>query len=110
MDVIKLNGWLVAVSDSALTRIPWPAVGRDPAQDGFGLSVVAMLSRALSWTRRVERKTVWAWMDRGVGGAPPTIVPVPRPTNPGSWIPATLEPTARPGAGAPPGLGAGSGS
>src|SRR3954451_15362218 len=53
--------WLLQVSDAAGNRPPTSAVGRDPAQGGLGLHLVAELTLDHGW--RVDAdggKTVWA--------------------------------------------------
>jgi signal transduction histidine kinase len=53
-------GWLLDVSDAASDRPPAPAVGRDPAQGGLGLHMVARLAAAYGWQVEGDRKRVWA--------------------------------------------------
>src|SRR4051794_33040385 len=43
------DGWLLEVSDAATDRPPTPAVGRDAAEGGLGLYLVARLSAAQGW-------------------------------------------------------------
>src|SRR4029453_10036401 len=43
------GGWLIDVSDRATESMPAPAIGRDPAQGGLGLHMVARLSVAHGW-------------------------------------------------------------
>jgi two-component sensor histidine kinase len=57
------TGWLLEVSDAAADRPPSPAIGRDPAQGGLGLHLVALLCDAHGWTTDGHRKTVWALID-----------------------------------------------
>ncbi|MET0764527.1 MAG: ATP-binding protein [Blastococcus sp.] len=54
------TGWLLDVSDAASDRPPAPAVGRDPAQGGLGLHLVARLAAAYGWHVEGDRKRVWA--------------------------------------------------
>ena len=80
------NGWLLDVSDLAVDRPPAPAVGRDPADGGLGLYLVARLCAAHGWTVQGGRKHVWACIDvTGVptpsGGA--VALPRPRRSSPG---------------------------
>jgi two-component sensor histidine kinase len=55
--------WLLDVSDADAERPPSPAVGRDPADGGLGLYLVARISGAHGWTTQGERKHVWARID-----------------------------------------------
>jgi anti-sigma regulatory factor (Ser/Thr protein kinase) len=57
-------GWLIEVTDGAVDRPPTPAVGRDAAEGGLGLYLVARLAAAQGWTVRGPRKHVWALVDR----------------------------------------------
>lgn len=54
------RGWLLDVSDRAPESMPAPAVGRDPAQGGMGLHLVARLSLAHGWYVDAGTKHVWA--------------------------------------------------
>lgn len=56
-------GWLVVVADAAVDRPPTPAVGRDAAEGGLGLYLVARLSAAHGWGVQEGRKRVWACID-----------------------------------------------
>jgi anti-sigma regulatory factor (Ser/Thr protein kinase) len=58
------SGWLIDVTDAAVDRPPTPAVGRDAADGGLGLYLVARMSAAHGWTVRGARKHVWALVDR----------------------------------------------
>jgi hypothetical protein len=58
--VARGRGWFVDVAYAAVERPPVPAVGRDPADGGMGLHVVARLWRAHGWTVDDGRKHVWA--------------------------------------------------
>jgi anti-sigma regulatory factor (Ser/Thr protein kinase) len=53
-------GWLVAVSDVATDRPPLPALYRDPARGGMGLSLVARLCACHGWAVEDDVKSVWA--------------------------------------------------
>ncbi|MGY1670450.1 ATP-binding protein [Geodermatophilus sp. SYSU D00710] len=53
-------GWLVAVSDTATDLPPVPAIGRDPAHGGTGLSLVARVCGAHGWVAEDDGKVVWA--------------------------------------------------
>ena len=61
------DGWLVDVSDARPDDPPVPAVGRDPAQGGLGLHLVARLSAHYGWTVVNGRKHVWAALGRRPG-------------------------------------------
>ena len=54
------SGWLLEVSDAADDLPPTPALGRDPAQGGLGLHLVARLCPTHGWIPRNGRKHVWA--------------------------------------------------
>jgi anti-sigma regulatory factor (Ser/Thr protein kinase) len=54
------GGWLLDVSDRAPQTMPAPAVGRDPAQGGLGLHIVARMAVAHGWYVDAECKHVWA--------------------------------------------------
>jgi anti-sigma regulatory factor (Ser/Thr protein kinase) len=69
--------WLLDVSDAANDRPPEVAVGRDAAQGGLGLYMVAGLCGAYGWTRVDGRKHVWARIDY-TRTEPPGWVPRPR--------------------------------
>ena len=89
------TGWLLDVSDAADDLPPAPAVGRDAADGGMGLSLVARLASAHGWTQHAGRKHVWARID---------ATTLPGPSHPGAPPrgPATLPAAERP-AGAEPG-------
>jgi anti-sigma regulatory factor (Ser/Thr protein kinase) len=55
--------WLLEVSDAAPNRPPTPAVGRDEAQGGLGLYLVARVTGARGWIDDGRRKTTWARID-----------------------------------------------
>jgi hypothetical protein len=55
--------WLLEVSDASTDTPPSPAVGRDPAQGGLGLHLVARISEAHGWAIDGARKVVWARID-----------------------------------------------
>jgi anti-sigma regulatory factor (Ser/Thr protein kinase) len=67
-------GWLIDVTDTAVNRPPAPAFGRDAAQGGLGLFLVARLSAAHGWTVAGARKHVWALIDHA---RPPRRAGVP---------------------------------
>jgi anti-sigma regulatory factor (Ser/Thr protein kinase) len=54
------GGWLLDVSDRDPETMPAPAVGRDPAQGGLGLHLVARLAVAHGWYVDAGAKHVWA--------------------------------------------------
>src|SRR3954468_14052931 len=62
--------WLLEVSDAAADRPPIPAYGRDAAQGGLGLPLVARISAAHGWQITADRKNVWARVDRDLGAPP----------------------------------------
>src|SRR4051812_48015670 len=62
--------WLLEVSDAAADRPPIPAYGRDAAQGGLGLPLVARISAAHGWQIDGDRKNVWARVDRDLGDLP----------------------------------------
>jgi hypothetical protein len=69
--------WLLDVSDAAGDRPPALAVGRDAAQGGLGLCMVAGLCGAYGWTIVDGRKHVWARIDY-TRAESPGCVPQPR--------------------------------
>jgi hypothetical protein len=76
--------WLLSVSDAAPDRPPALAVGRDAAQGGLGLHLVARLGRAHGWIREGTRKTVWARLDHRPADEPSAGDAVPRLRTEGS--------------------------
>jgi signal transduction histidine kinase len=54
------SDWLIEVTDAATDRPPVPAVGRDAAEGGLGLYLVARLASAHGWWVGRGRKHVWA--------------------------------------------------
>ena len=62
--------WLIAVTDADPAIPPTPARGRDPGLGGFGLYLVADLSRQHGWTASPWAKTVWAVVAADPAGAP----------------------------------------
>ena len=58
------GAWLIAVTDSAATRPPEPAVGRDPSQGGLGLYLIAEMADAHGWHLADGQKSVWALLPR----------------------------------------------
>jgi two-component sensor histidine kinase len=74
------TGWLLDVSDAAADHPPAPAIGRDAAAGGMGLSLVARLAAAHGWTVHEGRKHVWARIDTTMlpgpsNGASPPLRP-----------------------------------
>jgi signal transduction histidine kinase len=57
------DGWLLEVSDAAADRPPAPAVGRDAADGGLGLYLVARLSAAHGWDIHGDHKIAWCRVD-----------------------------------------------
>lgn len=81
--------WLLDVSDAALDQPPIPAVGRDAAQGGLGLYLVARICAAHGWTAAGDRKHVWARIDVTRADVPkddqgPEFVPRPREESAGT--------------------------
>ena len=74
--------WLVDVSDAAPDRPPTPAVGRDAADGGLGLYLVARLSDAHGWAVQADRKHVWSLVLR-------TGTPAPAQASPRGGPPAS---------------------
>jgi anti-sigma regulatory factor (Ser/Thr protein kinase) len=72
------SGWLIDVSDAATDSPPTPAVGRDAAEGGLGLYLVARLSSAHGWDVQEGHKHVWARIDYASHGPPAPIAPPPR--------------------------------
>ena len=72
------TGWLLDVSDAAVDEPPVPAIGRDAAQGGLGLYLVARLSRSHGWTVHGDRKHVWAIVDHRMTEPRAGGVPAPR--------------------------------
>lgn len=62
------GGWLIDVTDAATDRPPTPAVGRDAAEGGLGLYLVARLCSAYGWTVQHGRKHVWASVEHHRSG------------------------------------------
>lgn len=54
------TGWLIDVTDAAPEAGPTPAVGRDPADGGLGLYLIAALATGCGWSVEAGRKHVWA--------------------------------------------------
>lgn len=73
------TGRLIDVSDAAADRPPTLAVGRNAAQGGLGLYLVARLSAAHGWMVQDDRKHVWARLDYAPRSAPDLAPPLPRP-------------------------------
>ncbi|MCU1615344.1 MAG: Two component signal transduction histidine kinase [Frankiales bacterium] len=72
------TGWLLEVSDDDPDHAPTPAVGRDAAEGGLGLVLVARLSGSHGWA--VDgggRKTVWACVEYAAATVVSTV-PAPR--------------------------------
>jgi signal transduction histidine kinase len=71
-----LDGWLLEVSDAAADRPPTPAVGRDAAEGGLGLYLVARLCAEHGWDAHGEQKIAWCRIDYSPGQPAPEA-PVP---------------------------------
>jgi anti-sigma regulatory factor (Ser/Thr protein kinase) len=67
------GGWLLDVSDRAPETMPAPAVGRDPAEGGMGLHLVARLAVAHGWYVDEGAKHVWACLPTAVEDREPAI-------------------------------------
>ena len=67
------GGWLLDVSDRAPGTMPSPAVGRDPAQGGLGLHMVARLAVAHGWYVDGECKHVWACLPTAIDDRQPAL-------------------------------------
>jgi signal transduction histidine kinase len=80
--VATRSGWQIEVTDTATDRPPVPAVGRDAAEGGLGLHLVARLASAHGWWVGGGRKTVWARL-RGPSPLPRHTGPFPRASRPG---------------------------
>jgi anti-sigma regulatory factor (Ser/Thr protein kinase) len=59
------DAWLIEVRDSAASRPPTPAVGRDPSQGGLGLYLIAEMATEHGWYVESGHKFVWALLPRG---------------------------------------------
>ena len=71
-----LDGWLLEVSDAAADRPPTPAVGRDAAEGGLGLYLIARLCAVHGWDVHGEHKVAWCRVDYRPGQPAPEA-PVP---------------------------------
>ncbi len=61
--------WLLEVSDAATDQPPTPAVGRDAAEGGLGLYLVARLSAAHGWDVHGDHKVAWCRVQYSPGQA-----------------------------------------
>ena len=57
------KGWVLDVTDDAGDAPPVPAVGRDAAEGGLGLYLIARLASDHGWEPVAGRKHVWACID-----------------------------------------------
>jgi anti-sigma regulatory factor (Ser/Thr protein kinase) len=64
--------WLLEVSDAAPELPPTPATGRNPAEGGLGLRLVARISGAHGWHTDGLRKTAWALIEHPTDGREPS--------------------------------------
>jgi anti-sigma regulatory factor (Ser/Thr protein kinase) len=79
------TGWVLEVSDAAVGWPPTPANGRDAADGGMGLHLVARLCAAHGWDVRADCKVVWGCLNPTVTSEWPRPGPtVPRPRGPGA--------------------------
>jgi anti-sigma regulatory factor (Ser/Thr protein kinase) len=67
------GGWLLDVSDRASDTMPTPAIGRDPAQGGMGLHMVARLAVAHGWYVDGSCKHVWACLPTVIDDRQPAL-------------------------------------
>ena len=67
------GGWLLDVSDRAPGTMPTPAIGRDPAQGGLGLHMVARLAVAHGWYVDGDCKHVWACLPTAIDDRQPAL-------------------------------------
>ena len=58
------DGYLIEVSDAAVTQPPVPAVDRDPSEGGLGLYLIARMARLHGWYASNGAKHVWALLPR----------------------------------------------
>jgi hypothetical protein len=65
------TGWMLDVTDAAIDCPPTPAVGRDAAEGGLGLYLVARLCAEHGWDVRDGRKHVWGAIDFAPAPMPP---------------------------------------
>ncbi|WP_336029285.1 ATP-binding protein [Geodermatophilus sp. FMUSA9-8] len=73
------DSWLLTVSDAAPDQPPAPAIGRDAADGGLGLYLIARLCSAHGWFQDGTRRTVWARLDHREAESLPTAVSRLRP-------------------------------
>jgi anti-sigma regulatory factor (Ser/Thr protein kinase) len=71
--VAGTGGWLLDVSDRASDTMPTPAIGRDPAQGGMGLHMVARLAVAHGWYVDGSCKHVWACLPTVIDDRQPAL-------------------------------------
>jgi two-component sensor histidine kinase len=64
--------WLLEVSDAAPELPPTPATGRNPAEGGLGLRLVARISGAHGWHTDGRRKTAWVLVEHIPDGRAPS--------------------------------------
>src|SRR4051794_29924051 len=75
--------WLLDVSDAAVDQPPTPAVGRDAANGGMGLYLIASICTAHGWFLDRGRKHAWGCIDyTRVEARGTPLVSTPRPSPP----------------------------
>jgi two-component sensor histidine kinase len=57
------TGWVLDVADAAGDRPPTPAIGRDAAEGGLGLYLIARITSGHGWDVIDGRKHVWACIE-----------------------------------------------
>jgi anti-sigma regulatory factor (Ser/Thr protein kinase) len=67
------GGWILDISDRARDAMPEPAVGRDPAQGGLGLYLVARMAVAHGWYVDDLCKHVWACLPTAIEDLEPAL-------------------------------------
>lgn len=78
------SGWLLDVSDAAVDGPPLPAFGRDPADGGLGLHLVAGMSASHGWAIDGARKHVWSHIAYASAEATDQAASLPQPRGRGT--------------------------